>query len=218
MRISVSDAVRYMGAGEGNGETRAMTAEIAAELERTIQPRYAWRAFRVRQAEDGVRLEGSGVVLPGRLARDMLAECGTAVLMTCTLGAPFDAMLRTWEARDMARAVVLDACGSAYAEAGCDSAEKEIAGRFPGMYRTDRFSPGYGDLPLETQDPILAALDAGRRLGISANASHLLIPAKSVTAVIGISEKPQGAKIRGCAACSLREGCAYRERGDFCGI
>ena len=56
MRISVSDAVRYMGAGEGNGETRAMTAEIAAELERTIQPRYAWRAFRVRQAEDGVRL------------------------------------------------------------------------------------------------------------------------------------------------------------------
>ena len=64
---------------------------------------------------------------------------------------------------------------------------------------------------------ILRAVDAGRRLGVTATASCLMIPAKSVTAVIGLSDKPQGAKIRGCAYCTLREDCAYRKRGTVCG-
>lgn len=217
MKISVADAVRYLGAGEGNAETRQLTAEIAAELEKTIQPRYTWRAFRTGHRADGVFLEEAGETLTGKLAKNMLAECDTAVVILCTLGAAFEAMQRAQEARDMARAVVLDACGSAWVEAGCDAAEEEIAARFPQMYRTDRFSPGYGDLPLECQGWILRELNAGRRLGVTENASHLLIPAKSVTAVIGLSDQPQGAKIRGCAYCALREGCTYRERGTRCG-
>ena len=217
MKLNVDDAVRYMGAGKGNDEIRQMTAEVAEELEKAIRPRYTWRAFHVEKQEDGVLFREAGETLPGKLAVNMLAECETAVLMVCTLGAEFDAMQRAWEARDMARAVVLDACGSALAEAGCDEAEEEIAGRFSGLYRTDRFSSGYGDIPLETQDWILRAVDAGRRLGVTATASHLMIPAKSVTAVIGLSDKPQGAKIRGCAYCALREECAYRKRGTVCG-
>ena len=218
MKISIADAVRYMGAGEGNGEIRRMTAETAAELERKITPRYTWRVFRIDRRNGGIFLKEAGEPLRGRLAENMLAECDAAVLVACTLGAEFDAMQRAQEARDMARAVILDACGSAWVEAGCEAAEEEIAARFPDMYLTDRFSPGYGDLPLESQDWILCALNAGRRLGIAANASHLLTPAKSVTAVIGLSEKQQGAKIRGCAYCKLREGCAYRERGTHCGV
>ncbi len=218
MRISIADAVRYMGAGEGNAEVRQMAEETAAELERKITPRYTWRAFRTEIRENGVFLPDAGETLTGRLAINMLAECDTAVILLCTLGAPFEAMQRTEEARDMARAVVLDACGSAWAEAGCDAAEEEIAARFPGLYRTDRFSPGYGDLPLESQAWILRVLDAGRRLGVTETASHLLIPAKSVTAVIGLSDRPQGAKIRGCTYCALKEGCGYRERGTRCGV
>ena len=218
MRISVDDAVRYMGAGKGNEDVRRMTEEIAAELERTIRPKHTWRLFHTEHREDGVFLAEAGETLTGKLAKNMLAECDAAVMLVCTLGAEFDAMRRAWEARDMARAVVLDACGSAWVEAGCDAAEEEIAARFPGLYRTDRFSAGYGDLPLEAQDWILRALDAPRRLGVTANPSHLLTPDKSVTAVIGLSDKPQGAKIRGCAYCTLREGCAYRERGTHCGV
>ena len=218
MRISIADAVRYMGAGEGNAEVRRMAEETAAELEKKITPRYTWRAFRTEVREDGVFLPEAGETLTGALARNMLAECDTAVILLCTLGAAFEAMQRTEEARDMAKAVVLDACGSAWVEAGCDEAENEIAARFPGAYRTDRFSPGYGDLPLENQEWILRVLNAGRRLGVTETASHLLIPSKSVTAVIGLSDRPQGAKIRGCAYCALKEGCAFRERGTRCGV
>ena len=148
----------------------------------------------------------------------MLKECDAAVLLVCTLGAGFDRMIREWETRDMARAAMMDACGSAWVEAVCDEAEKEIRGRFPDRFCTDRFSPGYGDLPLSLQADFLRATDAGRKLGITANESCLLLPCKSVTSVIGLSSRPKGAKIRGCAYCSLRESCEYRKRGELCGI
>ena len=218
MNLSIEDAVRYMGAGKGNPETRRMAEETAAELEKRIAPKYTWRACRIERAGDELFLPDAGIALPGKLAAGMLEDCSTVILAACTLGAEFDAMLRARQARDMAGAVVLDACGSALVEAGCDAAEQEIAARFPNLYRTDRFSPGYGDLPLEMQDGLLSALNAGRRLGISVNASHLLIPSKSVTALIGLSDRPQGAKIRGCAYCSLKGTCKYRERGTVCGI
>ncbi len=218
MRIPVEEALRYLGAATADGETRRMAEETAEMLEKQLHPRSLWRAFRTVRGEGAVSLEGSGLCLPGQLAAGMLKECDAAVLLVCTLGAGFDRMIREWETRDMARAAMMDACGSAWVEAVCDEAEKEIRGRFPDRFCTDRFSPGYGDLPLSLQADFLRATDAGRKLGITANESCLLLPCKSVTSVIGLSSRPQGAKIRGCAYCSLRESCEYRKRGELCGI
>ena len=41
---------------------------------------------------------------------------------------------------------------------------------------------------------------------------------KSVTAVIGLSDRPQMARVRGCSYCSMRETCALRKGGHHCGI
>ena len=218
MKIPVDEALRYMRAAQPDGETRRLAEETAGMLERRLRPRFLWRAFRIAREAPGLLLEESGLALPGTLAERMLEDCDTAVLLACTLGAGFDRMLKEWEARDMARAAVMDFCGSAWAEAVCDGAEQEIRARFPGKYLTDRFSPGYGDLPLGLQPGFLQALDAGRKLGITVNESFLLLPCKSVTAVIGLSDRPQRARIRGCAVCGLREDCEYRKRDEFCGV
>ena len=45
----------------------------------------------------------------------------------------------------------------------------------------------------------------------------LMNPTKSVTALIGISDRPQMARIRGCAYCTMRETCALRKGGKHCG-
>ena len=148
----------------------------------------------------------------------MLAQCDQAVLLACTLGTKFDAMVRSAQVRDMARAVILDACGSALVEQGCDEAERDIAARFPGLYLTDRFSPGYGDLPLSLQPGLCAVLDAERRVGIHVTSSFLMNPGKSVTAVIGLADKPQMARIRGCAWCVMRNTCTLRKGGKSCGL
>ena len=219
MRPDIDEALRYAGVGSpAPDELRREMEAIAGQLESKLRPRYTWQVFPIDRTEGDLKLRGSGVTLTGNLALKMLAQCDQAVLLACTAGSEFDALLRAGQARDMARAVLLDGCGSAWVEAVCDAAEREIAARFPDLFLTDRFSPGYGDLPLELQTPLCAALDAGRRVGIHVTGSLLLSPAKSVTAVIGLSERPQGARIRGCAHCNLRENCAIAKGGKTCAV
>ena len=218
MKIDVSEALRYLGAANADRETAAAVESTARELEARLVPRYVYKIFAVEQTACGVSLPEAGLSLPGKLAGRMLQSCGQAALLCCTLGAEFDRLLRMAQARDMAKAAMLNACGSAYVEAGCEEVEKEIAARYPHSYLTDRFSPGYGDLPLPVQPDLLNALNAEKRLGVTLTDTCLMLPAKSVTAIIGLSETPQPARIRGCGYCALKGNCAYRERGTSCEI
>ena len=218
MELDLREPLRYLGVrGEPDPALSAGLSAVADRLTRTVTPRWAWRTFRVKRSFEEVGLEGTDLVLTGELARSMLADCAQAALLICTLGAGFEALLRAEQARSMARAAMLDACGSAWVEAGCDAAQEEIAGRFPGAYLTDRFSPGYGDLPLAVQRDICALLDAPRRLGVQVTDSFLMNPSKSVTAVVGLADRPQPARIRGCGFCNLRENCQFRKEGKTCG-
>lgn len=216
MKVNISEALRYCGAGDGDEALRTQAEAIAAVI--TEVPRYVYRVFPLERTAEGFFLPGANITLTGRPARTLLASSTQAAVMVCTLGAGFDTRLRAAQVRDMAKAVILDGCGSALVEQGCDAAESEIRERFPGLYLTDRFSPGYGDLPLSLQGPICAALDAQRRLGVTVTPSLLLNPSKTVTAFMGLSEKPQMARIRGCAFCSMKDTCTLRKGGKHCGL
>ena len=219
MELNIDEALRYLGAGrQAPPELRREAENMARRLTARLQPRYTYRVFSMKREDGTLRLAEANLALPGQDAETMLADCGRVVLLGCTLGAEFESMLRAEQVRDMAKAVILDACGSAWVEAGCDEAEREIAARFPSQYLTDRFSPGYGDLPLSLQPAVCATLDAGRRVGIHVSDSFLMNPMKSVTAVIGISGRPQMARIRGCAYCAMADRCRLRKGGKHCGI
>lgn len=218
MRLDRAEALRYLAIARPDAASLEAIEPVAAGLENTLTPRFTFAVFPVRHTPEGVALEGSGLVLPGEMARTMLKDCTDAALLLCTLGAGFEARLRAVSARDMAQAAQLDACGSAYVEAGCDEAEKAIAARFPEKFLTDRFSPGYGDLPLSLQRALCAALDSQRRLGVTVTESLLMVPMKTVSAVIGLADTPQPARVRGCAFCARRETCTFRKGGTTCGL
>ena len=74
-----------------------------------------------------------------------------------------------------------------------------------------RFSPGYGDFELGVQSDIFRVLDCPRRIGLSLNKSLLMSPSKSVTAIIGISDR-QAVCASGCNLCDKKD-CAFKERG-----
>ncbi len=218
MELDLEQAMRWAGMGaETPAGLRQQMVQMAEQVTETVTPRYVYRVFSLQACPRGMELPEIGLLLPGQTAETMLQCCTQAALLACTLGAEFDAMLRRAQAKDMRRALLLDACGSAWVEAGCDRAEKELKQRLPHRYLTDRFSPGYGDLPLDLQPGICAALDVSRRLGVSVSDSFLLNPMKSVTAVIGIADTPQPARIRGCAMCSMRDRCTYKKEGTTCG-
>jgi len=216
VKLNMEEAFRYLGVSVPSEQMRSDMAIVAEKLMAAVQPRYAYRVFSLERRSQGMYLTEADICLPGRDAEKMLAQCDKVALLACTLGAQFDALLRTEQVRDMARAVMLNACGSAWVEAGCDQAERELAAQMPGRFLTDRFSPGYGDLPLTLQPNICSALDTMRRLGLYATEHFLLNPTKSVTAVIGLSDQPQMARIRGCDHCSMRETCTLRQGGTCC--
>lgn len=214
---NIDEALRYLGvSAPAPAELRERAERLSRELCADIQPRWVYRVFPLERAPEGFTLSGAGVALTGNTAKTMLGQCHSAAVLACTLGAPFDALLRAWQVRDMSDAVILDALGSALVEAGCDAAGQELAARLPGKHLTDRFSPGYGDLPLELQPALCALLDAHRRLGVTVGESLLMNPCKSVTALLGIADAPQPARVRGCTYCAMRERCPLRETGP-CG-
>ena len=64
-----------------------------------------------------------------------------------------------------------------------------LAAEYPDRLLVSRYSPGYGDLPLETQTAVFKALDCERTIGVTLTESLLMRPSKSVTAVIGMKER-----------------------------
>ena len=118
---------------------------------------------------------------------------------------------------DMAKAVIADAFAGAAVEQVMNEAEKLIKAEFPGKYFTWRYSPGYGDFPIEIQKQLLDVLDAPRKIGLCTSDSRMLAPVKSVTAVMGVSDAPLPARKRGCVTCNMRQRCQFRKRGLHCG-
>ena len=114
--------------------------------------------------------------------------------------------------------MILDGCASAAIECLCDQVEdylrKKVEER--GQFLTGRYSPGYGDLPLQLQFDLCALLDTQRRLGLTVSANHLLLPRKSVTALLGISPTPPQPPQPGCVGCRLYHSCQIRRSGRIC--
>ena len=122
-----------------------------------------------------------------------------------------DRLIRTYEAREMEKAVITDCMASSAVEQLCNDAEAEIEAQLGNaVHYTWRFSPGYGDFPLAVQRQFLDLLDAPRKIGVTVTDRLILIPRKSVTAVIGISEKEIPQKRRGCSCCNMRKTCPYK--------
>ena len=114
----IEEALRYLGAAGAPEALRRQVAGEAEALSAQIRPRYVYRVYGLELRSGGVGLAGTGVVLRGDTAARMLETCGQAALLACTLGARFDLTLNAAQVRDMARAVILDAVGSALVERG----------------------------------------------------------------------------------------------------
>ena len=178
---------------------------------REVRPRMAERRFPL--APDG-SLAGTSMTPKGNDVRAMLAPCREAVLLAATLGAESEQLLLRMQAKDAAQALLLDAVLSAAIEAVLDAREEALRGELAaqGRYLTDRFSPGYGDMPLAQTREICEVLGAQRAIGLTVSAGGVMIPRKSVTAILGISDVPVARRPAGCEGCAARETCALRRR------
>ena len=151
------------------------------------QCRAVWRQYPLRR--DGEWLDLGFARTDSRDLRRHLEGCGGILLFACTAGAEIDRRIARAKLLSPARGLLMHAIGAQQVEGGCDRLCERLAAQFPDRQLTDRFSPGYGDLPLALQRDVTEALDCGTVLGITLTDSFLMTPFKSVTAIIGLKER-----------------------------
>lgn len=183
-RIPYAEIARYMRMG-----SHPLDAALSSRLDELLasaplSPKCEWRRLRVSSFGDGTVLD----CVP-RLKR--LEGCTDFVALVATLGSGFDTWQRRLSVTSGADAFIAQAIGAAAVERFIDEVEDGIrASLGPDERLRARFSPGYGDdFPLSYQPAILGLLDAARKAGVSATPSNLLVPSKSVTAIIGIESE-----------------------------
>jgi len=207
----VSEALRYLGAKDGDLKTVGTIDQMLGWLEGNARREAVLGRFSCSVSGDAVLIGGEHEIVSASLAKHLAG--GTQVaLFAATLGAAVDREMSRLTSKSLYEAAVFDACANAFIEEVCDGKCGLFADelRPEGLYTTTRFSPGYGDLPIETQRLIFALLRPEKRLGIILSRALTLIPTKSVTAFIGISPVPREGCKTGCEACSSRENCPFR--------
>ena len=115
-----------------------------------------------------------------------MKNCSSAYVFAATAGVGVDRLIMRYTKISPAEGMICDSIASSAVDVWCDKVNVQLAET---EKISPRFSPGYGGVSLEHQKEILSFLDAEKKLGIVLTDSFMMIPAKSVTAFIGVCEE-----------------------------
>lgn len=153
-----------------------------------IKPRSVWKLCSLDMAKEQVYITDYNLTLPGNAIKKALSGCEKAALLCVTIGTEFDVTLSRLMLSDKALGVLVNAAGVQAVEKLADTLQKEIDGEVAPLKTLPRFSPGYGDLPLDIQSDLIRILNTEKQVGVRLNSSFLMNPTKSVTAIAGLKK------------------------------
>lgn len=215
------EALRYLGyrGQEIDSITDKTIDETIEEIKLLIEERYIYKEFEIEDKKGGTHLKVTDFYLKGRDIKRHLKNSKTCVLMAATLGHRVDTKIRYYEKVDMTKALILDAVATSFIEELCDRISREIESELleKDMTLTYRYSPGYGDLNIEIQNEFLNLLDSQKAIGLTSSSNSILIPRKSVTAIVGIIKKDILVEEKSCMACDKFGQCNFSRGGNGCG-
>lgn len=177
------------------------------------------KVFDVVKYSEHIQVLRSSLVLRGKDMMAHLKDAKACAIMAVTLGNRIESKIRFYEKTNLTKAVIMDACATTAVEWLCDEVAKEIKKEAASrnLRATHRYSPGYGDFSIDIQEQILNNLEAQKKIGLTCTEEHMLIPRKSVTAIIGFQDKNLTTKHLGCKQCSKYGDCTYKREGNDCG-
>lgn len=204
--VSRKEWLRYLHVeGDADDSLEAQLEAAEKMLRHAARPKAVYRVMDI-----------TDVPQDGFSVKKHLEGCDRVAVMALTLGIGVDNLIKKTQVTDMAMAVIIDSGASVLVDQLCGEYEKMIDSAVDG-YLTPRFSPGYGDFPVETQSDIIKCVDGQRKIGLNVTADSLMIPRKSVTALIGIADHPVKGRLATCGECVLAEKCILKKEGKFCG-
>lgn len=159
-------------------------------IDKCIKEANPYFTYKVCYGEFPIKIKDNQIDLPmlSLHSKDLaknLGGCDSLILFAATVGIGIDRLIGKYSRIKPAKAVAFQAIGAERIEMLCDLFCDSII-RNQGKSLCPRFSPGYGDLPLDFQKEFFKILDCQKKIGLTLNESLLMSPSKSVTAIIGI--------------------------------
>lgn len=180
-----------------SAEVLSLIDECVAEVKDAAELRaiLKWCPITHKKDESGKEILGEFSIGDFEIKSDALGKnlsgCKDAILVGATLSPSVDLLLHRYAKLQVAKSLLMQATAAAYIEAYLDEIQRVIKKRIEpeGLTLRPRFSPGFADFTTDYQPAFLRAINAEKNLGITlANNSNMMVPSKSVTAVIGITK------------------------------
>ncbi len=212
--IDEKEVLRYLGykGQKISLELEELLYETIGEAEEILRSNYTYRYFQVYREKGCILLGKVPLILRGKDISQHLCNSNGCFLLCGTIGCDIDRRIRYYEKINLTKAIILDACGTVAIESLCNYASETIKNheKVIGKTITTRYSPGYGDLSIDIQKDFLESIDATKIIGVTTNSEGLLLPRKSITAIIGVIPKEVKKKDNACSQCENRQSCEYR--------
>ena len=190
LKVNRREIYRYLGIrnGEPDQGTKALVESVLKELTDNVQLREFHQMFPLHVPQDEFHtIDLTCFRTHSRSLEKNLRGCSDIIVMAATIGTKVDLLLHRYSLTNASRGVVMQAASAAMIEAWCnltnDAIRTEVAGS--------------------------QALQVEKRVGIALTESLLMIPSKSVTAVIGAGRDHLPCVREGCEVCSKAD-CLYR--------
>ncbi len=188
--VDINEVLRYMGAKRCTGQTETIATQCIKEYN-TASPLVGKVCFCRNDISfwDGGVVDFSFMKIKSYSLSKHLSGCTAAVVFSATIGVLCDRLILKYSKLSQTKALCFEAIGNQQIEALCDIFCTQLQEHYSNYNLTSRFSPGYGDLPLELQKDIFKILDCQRSIGLTLNDSLLMSPSKSVTAIVGLKAR-----------------------------
>ena len=195
-----------------------MIDELIQETKELSRPRFIYNIFTLKK-DNEIFLNGTNLTFNSSDIKKHLLYSDKCAVMCATLGNEIEMRINYYSKIELLKSIILDACASTYIEALCDEVDKELdkKAKSEGLYITSRYSPGYGDFDISIQKELLNIIEASKKIGVTVTDSFIMLPRKSVSAIIGFQNKNIINKIDRCDTCNLNGACDFRKENTYCG-
>lgn len=213
IKIDINEVIRYMGCKKTDvpDNILSLAKESAQKIESIAKGKACYIKVPITLS-DGNIIDFSVMKVQSKSLYKNLYGCTKAFIFAATVGIDVERAISYAQRFSPSEALALDASGSACIESFCDNLNdflfKEVNN--DGQFLRPRFSAGYGDFDISYQSNISSILDIQRKIGVTVTDSLLLVPTKSVTAIIGICDNKCPQKKSKCERCGALN-CPYME-------
>lgn len=207
IQYNIEEIIRYMGAGTLCTESfeylelRQKIQDEIGSIKEIAIPRYKYiQVDIIKEIAQPMKFK-----LIGKDILRFLHGANKIYIMVVTIGQEFEAYAKKQKVvNNSLNNLIIDAIGTQIVEECADIVE-ELIRKEGNASISSRYSPGYGDFPLDAQKDILNMVQANC-IGVYCNEASMMFPQKTVTAIVKYA-----AFNSGCSECKNCINCEFKK-------